>query len=79
MELTPHTISDKNANDKIMRTNALKVVTTKADSQDVLEGFIAAPTKTPREFQLSLTVNFKLVPFQDDAIGRDRITELIER
>ena len=62
-----------------MRTNALKVVTTETDSQDVLDGLITALTKTPRDFQSSPTVDFKLIPFQDNAIGRDGITELIER
>ena len=63
MELTPHTIAHKNGEDEIMRTNALKVVTTEADSQAVLDGLIVALTKTPKEFQTSSTVDFKLIPF----------------
>jgi len=79
IELSPHAISHKNVNDEIMRTNALKVVTTAEDSKVVLDGLITALTKTPREFQSSSTADFKLIPFQDNAIGRDGITELIER
>jgi len=79
MELTPHTISHKNGDYEIMRTNALKAITIAMDSQEVLNGLITALTKTPREFQSSLTVDFKLISFQDNVIGRDGITELIER
>ena len=79
MELAPHTISHKNGDDEIMRNNALNVVTTEADSQDVLEGLIFALTKTPKESQTSSTVDFKLIPFQDNTIGKDGITELTER
>ena len=79
MELTPHTISHNNGDDDIMRSNALKDVTTVADSQKVLDGLITAITKTPREFQTSSTVDFKLIPFHDNTIDHDGITELIER
>lgn len=61
-----------------MRTNTLKVVTTEADDQAVLDGIIAALTKTPRENQSSSTVEFKPICFQDNGIGLDSITELIE-
>ena len=79
LELTPHTIAHKNGDDETIRTNALKVVTTEADSQAILDGLIVALTQTPKEFQTSSTVDFKLIPFRDNAIGRDGITELIER
>ena len=78
MELTLRTISHKNVDNENMRTNAFKAVTTATDSQEVLNGLITSLTKTPREFQSSLTVDFTLIPFQDNVIGRDDITELIE-
>jgi len=79
MELTPHTIFHKNGKDEIMRTNTLKAVTIATDRQEVLDGLITALTKTPREFQSLSTVDLNLIPFQDNVIGRDGITELIER
>jgi len=79
MELSSYNISHTNANNETIRTNALKVVTTENDSQDILGGLIHALTKTPKEYQASSTVDYKLILFQSNAIGRDGITELIER
>lgn len=62
-----------------MRTDALKVVTTEDDSQAILDELIKALTQTRKEYQASSTVDFKLTPFQDNAIGREGIADLIER
>ena len=79
MELSSHNISHTNANDETMQTNALKVVTTENDSQAILDGHFHALTKTPKEYQASSIVDYKLISYQDNAIGRDDIAELIER
>lgn len=36
-------------------------------------------TKTHKKHQSSLTIDFKVIPFQVNAIGRDGITDLIKR
>ena len=79
LELSPHSISHQNANEKVMRTNTLKVVTTEEDSQDALDGLIEALTEPQEDFLASLTFNFKLTPFRNNTIERDGITELIAR
>ena len=79
MELTPHIISHKKRDDEIMRTNVLKAVITAKDSHEVLDGLITVLTKTPRDLQMASTVDFKLIPFQDNAVSWDSNTELIER
>ena len=62
-----------------MRMNALKVVTVEKDSEAVLNDLIEALTRTPTTFCHSNTVDFKLIPFQNNAIKRDGIIELITR
>jgi len=79
MKLFSHKISHENANNKTMQTNALKVVTTENDSQAILDGLIHGLTKTPKEYQASLTVDYKLILFQKNAIGKDGIAKLVER
>ena len=79
LELTPHSITHKAADNQTVRTHALKVVTVEKDADAVLNGLIAALTRTPTKFRHSTTVDFKLIPFQNNAIGRDGITQLITR
>ena len=55
------------------------MVTTEEDAEAVLNGLIECLTRTPTAFKYSTTVDFKLIPFQNHAIGRDGITELITR
>lgn len=57
----------------------LKVVTTFKDSEVVLDGIIWELTVTLANFRSSTTRYFKLIPFQDNSIGRERLTELITR
>ena len=49
------------------------------DSEAVLDGLILALTRTPPEFKYYTMFAFKLTPFQNNAIGRDRITKLINQ
>ena len=77
IELTPHTITHRATDSQVIRTHALKVVTVEHDADKVLNGLIESLTRTPKEFQYSTTVDFKLIPFQSNAIGREGITELI--
>lgn len=77
LELSPHSISHRNADDEIMRTNVSKVFTTKKYGQDILYCIIKALTKTTDKFLSPPTVNFKLIPFRNYAIGRNGIAELI--
>ena len=77
LELTPHTITHKTRDNKTIRTHALKVVTVENDAEAVLNGLIKSLTRTPNTFRYSTTVDFKLVPFQNNAIGTEGITKLI--
>ena len=61
------------------RTHALKVVTVETDAEAVLQGLIESLTRTPKTYEYSTTVDFKLIPFQNNAIGKDGITELVTR
>ena len=61
----------------MIRTHALKVATTEEDSEAVLNGLIECLTRTPTSFKYSTTADFKLIPFKNNAIGRDGIKELI--
>ena len=79
MELSPHSLTHRATDDEIMRTHALKVVTTEKGSEAFLNGLIECLTCTPIAFKYSTTVDFKLIPFKNNAIGRDGITELITR
>ena len=45
----------------------------------VLNGLIEALTETPIEYATSTTAEFKLIPFQNTAINRDGIEELVVR
>ena len=51
LELTPHSITHKAADNQTVRTHALKVVTVEKDADTVLNGLIAALTRTPTEFR----------------------------
>ena len=79
IELSPHTISHSTSKNTTIRTQALKVVMILENNKVVLEGLIEALTETPDEFSVSSTAVFKLIPFQNHAIGRDRLTKLIKR
>lgn len=68
LELLPHTISHRSADQRYFKTSALKVVTISKDSEVVLNGLIRALTVTPSEFRTSTTRDFKLIPFQDNTI-----------
>ena len=77
IKLTPHTITYRTTDTQIIRTHALKVVTVENDADKFLNGLIECLTRTPKDSQYSTTVDFKLIPFQSNVIGRDGITELI--
>ena len=80
LELSPHTLSHTMADGEVLRTRALKVVTTEEHSDTILDGLITALTSDPvDEWASSTTASFKLVPFRNTAISRSGITELIER
>lgn len=79
LELSPHMISHCSTDQRIIKTNALKVVTTAKDSKAVLNGLIRALTVTPAKFRTLTTRNFKLIHFQDNEIDLEGLTELITR
>jgi hypothetical protein len=80
LELSPHSISHTSTSGEVLRTRALKVVTTAEQSDKILEGLITALTGEPvEEFANSTTAEFKLIPFQNTAINRDGIEELVRR
>ena len=63
---------------EVPRIRALNVVTTAAPSEIFLEGIITALTgDLPGEFATSTTSEFKLIPFQNTAISREGIEELV--
>lgn len=72
-------ITHKGVDNQTLRNHALKVVTVEEDSDAVLHGLIKALTRASPEFNYSTTVDFKLTPFQHNAIGRHGITQLITR
>ena len=74
LELSPHSITHRAGDNQTVRTNALKVVSTEEDAGTVLNGLIEALTNTPQEYTHSTTVDFKLIPFQNNVIGRDGLT-----
>ena len=49
------------------------------DSDAVLNGLIDSFTCTLADFKYSTTVDFKLIPFQNNAISGEGITELFAR
>ena len=71
IELTPHTVSLSISDNQTIWTDAPNAMTAESDSTAVLYGFIEALTMAPTEFQLSTTVDLKLVPFQNNAIVAD--------
>ena len=75
--MPPHTISHSISENTTIRTQSLKVVTTNKDSEAVLDGLIGSLTITPKEFQASTMSNFKIILFQNHAIGR--LTKLLTR
>ena len=80
LELSPHSISHTSSSGEVIRTRALKVVTTTTQSETILEGLITALTGDPStEFANSTTSEFKLIPFQNTAISRGGIEELVGR
>ena len=76
LELSPHSLTHRGENNEVVRTHALKVVTVPDDAEAVLDGLIESLTRTPNEFKYSTTVDFKLIPFQNNAISRDGLAEL---
>ena len=79
LELSPHTISQTTARGDVIHTQALKVATAEEQSKTMLNGLIEALTETLTEFATSTTAEFKLVTFQNAAINRDGIEELVVR
>jgi len=75
----PTCITRPATEDNIVQTRALKVVIVGEDTEAVLNGLIECLTRTPTEFNLLTTVDFKLNPFQDNAISRDGINEIVTR
>ena len=47
LELSPHSLTYRGADDEIIRTYILKTITTKEDAEDVLTGLIESLTCTP--------------------------------
>ena len=80
LELSPHSLSHTTLDGQVLRTRALKVVTTEEHGEAILDGLITALTgEVPDEFAESTTAAFKLIPFTNTAINRAGIAELIER
>ena len=79
LELSPHALTHRAADNQTIRTHALKVVTVERDLDTVLNGLINSLTRTFTEFKYSTTVDFKLIPFQNNAISGEGITELFAR
>ena len=79
LELSPHSLSHTMVDGEVLRTRALKVVTTEEHSEMVLDGLITALTgDPPDELANSTTAEFKLIPFQNTAMSRSGIAELIK-
>ena len=64
---------------EILKTHALKVVTTSGNNGVIPEGLIDALTDTPTKHANSTTDKFKLVLLRNTEISKDRITDLIVR
>ena len=79
LELSPHMISHMTSENTTIRTHVLKVVTVDKDNAAVLDGLIEALIFTSKEFQATITLDFKFIPFQNHTIGRDELTELTTR
>ena len=77
--ISPHTIFHSTSKNQTISTRALTLVTMDQDSTAVFKWFIDALKETPLEFEASNTAGFKLIPFQNHAIGRDGLMELITR
>ena len=77
LKLSPHAISYTTTSGEVLRTRALKVVTTEEQSDAVLNGLIEALTETPTKYATSTTAEFKFTPLQNTAINRDGIEELV--
>ena len=78
--MSPHKLSHTMADGELLRTRAMKVVTTEDHSEMIHGGLITALTSNPpEEWESSTTAAFKLVPFQNSAISRNGIAELIEQ
>ena len=69
LELSPHSLTHRAADNQVIRTQALKVVTVEEDAEAVLDGLIESLTRTPPEFKYSTTVDFKLIPFKNNTIS----------
>ena len=79
LELSSHSLSYTMADGEVLQTRALKVVTTAEYSEWVLESLITALTgDVSDEWANSTTAEFKLIPFQNTAISRNGMAELIE-
>ena len=57
----------------------MKVVTIEKDIVSVLDELIEALTETPPEFKATNTTEFKIIPIQNHAIGRDEMIKLLTR
>ena len=78
LKLSPHFISHTTADGQILRTRALKVVTMAEQNNKMLDGLIEALTgETPYKYANSTMAAFKLIPFQNTAINRAKIIELL--
>jgi len=79
IEILPHTISHRFSDQRSIKTSALKVVITSKDSEAALNRLIRALKVNPSEFKNLTMRDFKLIPFQDNVIGREGLTELTTR
>ena len=77
IELSPHSLTHVGAGNEIIRTHTLKAVTTEEDSKAVLNRLIESLTCTPTNFKYSTAMDYKLVPFLYNTIGKDMITKII--
>ena len=77
LELSPHTISHTTRNNTSIATRVLKVVTIEQDITAVFDGLTGALTERKLEFKALNTTDFKFIPFQNHAIGRGGMSELM--
>jgi len=79
LEIFTLTISHCSSEQHYIKTSALRLVSAFKDIALVLDVLILALTVTPPNFRMSTTWYFKIIPFQDNVIGREGLTQLITR
>ena len=69
-EFSSYTVTHHISNQEPIKMNALKFGFTEQSGTKILNGLIDALTKTPTAHSSSTTVDFKLIPFLDNVIGK---------